>query len=342
MANWRRKNGREKHWKVLYFGIGNETMGCGGGMTPEFYADTYRRYQCFVPNPPGYRLSRVACGPNAENYNWTRVMMEKVVRVMWGLSLHYYPYEGGAFAKKGSATAFGEPQWMDTMRYALRMEDLIVNHTAIMDKYDPQKRVALVVDEWGTWYNAEPGASAALQQQVTLRDALVAGLTLNIINNHADRVRMANLAQMVNVLQALVLTKGEKMVLTPTYHVFEMYKGHQGAQLLRTDLNCRPVPVGDITIPSLNVSASRATNQALTVSICNLDPKTPVELQCVVSGAHVRNAAARVLTAAAMNSHNTFEAPRGVEPALLHTVETRNGEFVLTLPAKSVTVLTIQ
>jgi alpha-N-arabinofuranosidase len=326
---------------VPYFGIGNETMGCGGGMTPEYYADVYRRYQAFVPNPAGYPLFRVACGPNEANYNWTTVMMERAARVMRGLALHYYTYEGGAFARKGSATSFGEEQWLDTMRYALRMEELVINHAAIMKKHDPQRRVGLVVDEWGTWHQPEPGGSP-LFQQGTLRDALVAGLTLNIFNHHADKVKMANLAQMVNVLQAVILTKGEQMLLTPTYHVFDMYKVHQGAQLLRTELSCRPLQMAGTSIPSLNVSASRGMDGALNVSICNLDPRTPVELKCVVKGFQPSNVTARVLTAEAMTAHNTFERPDHVQPAASTGINSQNGELSVRIPAKSVTMLRMQ
>ncbi|MFS8572711.1 MAG: alpha-N-arabinofuranosidase, partial [Clostridia bacterium] len=232
MADLRRQNGREEPWRLPFFGIGNENWGCGGNMRPEYYADLYRRYQTYVRHFGKNRIYKIACGPNGDDYRWTEVLMREAGAYMDGLSLHYYTVPG-TWAKKGSATEFDEDEWFITLKKALRIEELIKRHSAIMDRYDPLKRVGLIVDEWGTWYDVEPGTNPAfLYQQNTVRDALVAGLHLNIFNNHAERVKMANIAQTVNVLQAMILTDGPKMIVTPTYHVFEMYKPHQGATLL--------------------------------------------------------------------------------------------------------------
>jgi alpha-N-arabinofuranosidase len=221
MANLRRKNGRKEPWKVRYFGVGNESWGCGGNMRPEFYADNFRRFNTFVKNYGSNRVYRIACGANANDTNWTEVVMSQAGRRMNGLSLHYYTIATGDWRNKGSATEFAENQWHSTLRRTLEMDDLIARHSAIMDKYDAQKRIGMVVDEWGTWYNVEPGTNPGfLRQQNTLRDGLVAALNFNVFHKHAARVVMANIAQTINVLQAMILTDKEKMILTPTYHAF--------------------------------------------------------------------------------------------------------------------------
>ena len=214
MANLRKQNGREKPWKVSFWGVGNESWGCGGNMTPEYYAGEYRRYATFARNYPGAPLKRVAGGANSADYNWTEVLMKNIpLHMMWGLSLHHYTIPTGNWGKKGSATQFDEKEYFNTMKNCLRMDEIVRKHSEIMDKYDPRKRVALVVDEWGIWTDVEPGTNPGfLYQQNSLRDALIAGTTLNIFNNHAERVRVANLAQTVNVLQAIVLTKGSDML----------------------------------------------------------------------------------------------------------------------------------
>src|SRR6478672_939193 len=225
LANLRRRNGRDKPWRVPYVGVGNESWGCGGNMRPDYYADEYRRFSTFIKNYSGNRVTKIASGSNGEDYNWTEVLMSRATRNMDGLSMHYYTLPTGDWNKKGSATQFGEAEWRATLARTLRMEELVRKHSEIMDKYDPMKRVGLMVDEWGTWYDAEPGMPGSrLYQQNSLRDAVAAAINLNIFNQHADRVRMANIAQTVNVLQAVILTNGAKMILTPTYHVFEMFK----------------------------------------------------------------------------------------------------------------------
>jgi alpha-N-arabinofuranosidase len=340
MANLRRKNGRDKPWKVPYFGVGNESWGCGGNMRPEYYADNYRRFNTFVKNYPGNSVYRIACGANAGDYQWTEVVLTNVMRRMNGLSLHYYTIPTGNWGRKGSATAFDQAQWFSTMKQALRMEELLAKHSAIMDKHDPQKRIGLIVDEWGTWYDVEPGTNPGfLYQQNSLRDALVAGLTLNLFNNRCDRIKMANIAQTINVLQAMILTDKEKMLLTPTYHVFEMYAVHHDAKLLPTDLKSVEYREGPDSVPALNVSASRDASGKVHVTICNLNPSTAVELPCELKGAKVQKLSGRVLTAPQITAHNTFEKPEEVKPATFEGAKVTDNGFVLTVPAKSVVLV---
>ncbi len=343
MANLRRKNGRDKPWKLNYFGVGNESWGCGGSMRPEFYADQFRRYNTFVKNFSGNTIQRIACGPNSDDYNWTDVVMNIVGKRMNGLSLHYYTVLRKNWKDKGSATEFGESEWHDIMVQTLGMEDLIRKHSAIMDKHDPQKKVGLVVDEWGTWYNVEPGTNPGfLFQQNSLRDALVAGINLNIFNQHADRVSMANIAQTINVLQAMILTDGPKMILTPSYHVFEMYKVHQGATSLPTELTTPDYALDGTKVPAIHTSASRDKAGRIHVSLCNLDPNHPIKVECRLTGAAAQKISGRVLTAPAMNTHNTFDQPQAIQPAAFTDFSQQGDKITVTLPSKSVVVLEIQ
>ena len=233
MADLRRKNGREKPWKLKYLGIGNENWGCGGSMRPEYYCDEYRRYQSFCKNFSGNELYKIACGPNSNDYNWTDVVMSNLGE--WNtkaISLHYYTVPTGDWNKKGSATEFSDEEYYETISKTLYMDELIKHHSGIMSRRDPEGKIGLIVDEWGCWYDVEEGTNPGfLYQQNTMRDAIVAACNLNIFNNHSDKVVMANLEQAVNVLQSLILKEGEKMVKTPTYHVFDLFKTHQGGEL---------------------------------------------------------------------------------------------------------------
>ncbi len=340
MADLRRMNGRDKAWKVPFFGVGNENWGCGGNMTPEFYADQYRRYATFVRDFGGNHVYRIACGSNGFDYRWTEVLMERAGRQMQGLSLHYYC---GTGRKSRSATKFEEDDWFHLLRSALRMEELVTRTGDIMDRFDREKRVGMMVDEWGTWHEVEPGTNPGfLYQQNTLRDALVAGLTLNIFNRHADRVRMANIAQLVNVLQAVILTDKEKMLLTPTYHVYEMYTVHHDATLLPLTLLTPDYAFGNEKIPSVSASASRDKAGRVHVTLCNLDPNHPVDVVGDIAGATVKTVRGRVLTAPAMQAHNTFEQPETVKPVEFGDAKAGERGFTATLPAKSVVVLELE
>jgi alpha-N-arabinofuranosidase len=341
MANLRRANGRDKPWKLPYFGVGNESWGCGGSMRPEYYADNYRRYNTFVKNydreNPVYRI---ACGASDSDYNWTETMMKMAAKNMNGLSLHYYTLPTGDWKKKGSALDFAEDQWIATFAATLRMDEFLTKHSAIMDKYDPEKKVGLVVDEWGTWYDVAPNTNPGfLFQQNTIRDALVAGTNLHLFQKHADRVSMSNIAQMINVLQAMILTDNDKMVLTPTYHVFEMYKVHQGATALPLDLKSPDYSFDGKTVPAVNASASRDKSGKVHVSLVNLNPHESVTVKCALAGLTSKNVSGRILTAPEMNSHNTFDAPHTVEPKAFNGARLNGSELEVTLPAKSVVVL---
>ena len=340
LANLRRANGRKEPWKLPYFGVGNESWGCGGSMTPEYYANEFRRYNTFVKNYPGNKVYRIACGSNGEDLHWTDVLMRDAGRQMDGLSLHYYTLPTGDWKAKGPATGFGEDQYFSTLQRTLHMDDLIAKHSAIMDKYDPKKRVGLVIDEWGVWTDVDPGTNPGfLRQQNSLRDALVAGLNLNIFQHHADRVVMTNIAQMINVLQAMILTDGDKMVLTPTYHVFEMFNVHQGATALPVKLTTPDYAFDGQAIPSVSASASRDTAGRVHLSLVNTDPHNPIVVDCSLDGVTTNAVSGRILTAPAIDSVNTFASPDTVASQPFTVARLDGHRLTVTLPAKSVVVL---
>ncbi|WP_404455477.1 alpha-N-arabinofuranosidase [Virgibacillus necropolis] len=344
MAKWRQENGREEAWNLTYFGVGNENWGCGGNMRPQYYADLYRRFQTYVRNYGDNKVYKIAGGANVDNFNWTEVLMREAAHLMDGLSLHYYAIPGDFWKGKGSATDFTEDEWTITMQKALHIEELITKHSTIMDKYDPEKRVGMIVDEWGTWFDVEPGTNPGfLFQQNTIRDALVAGVSLNIFNNHSDRVQMANIAQTVNVLQAMVLTEGDKMLLTPTYHVFEMYKVHQDAKKLAIDVKVNSIKHGDQFLPQVSVSASKDKKGKVNISLCNMDKDSEatinLDLRGIVDQIKVEG---RILTSKQMNARNTFEEPETVKPTVFEDYKINGHKLDISLPSKSVTVISIE
>lgn len=360
MADLRRKNGREEPWKLKYFGVGNENWGCGGRMRVEYYADLYRQYQTYVRNFGDNEIYKIACGASEADYHWTEVMMregmggsgiashDKPVSCGWqhyrpemgGLSLHYYTRDRLNYT---SATEFGEDLWFEYLKRTLVIEELIKGHSAIMDKYDPHKKVGLIIDEWGTWFKEEPGSTPRfLYQQNTLRDALVAGINLNIFNSHCDRVHMTNIAQTINVLQAMILTDKEKMILTPSYHVFEMYKVHQGATLLPTHVESRGYEYKNDQLDALNVSASCDKDGKIHVTYCNLDPNHAEEVYCDLRGdIQMNQITGRVLTSSEMNAHNTFEHPDRVMPQEFNEIVIEKQGFTVKLPPMSVVVVEV-
>jgi alpha-N-arabinofuranosidase len=342
MADARRANGRDTPWGVSMWGVGNESWGCGGSMRPERYADLYRQFQTFLRPTGGVRPFRVATGPNAGDYEWTDVVMREAGRQIDGLDLHYYSL-AGTWTRKGSATDFAEAEWFAILRNATRMKQFLERHTAIMDHHDPQRRVALIVGEWGTWHDVEPGTNPGfLYQQNTLRDAVVAAYHLNLFNNHADRVRGANIAQMVNVLQAMILTRGDAMILTPTYHVFELFTPHHDATLLPISLEEGSYSFDGDSIPAVSASASRDSAGVIHVTLANLDPGRPRTIRAEARGASVSAVSGRILTATAMNAHNTFDDPAGVRPGPFRGARLIGGRLVIDLPAKSVVALELR
>jgi alpha-L-arabinofuranosidase len=338
MTELRKKNGRDSSWGVKYWGLGNESWGCGGNMRPEFYADQVRRYGTYLHNYGKNKIFKIACGPGGDDYQWTDVLMKNAGGYFSGLSLHYYSFGDGK-----PATDFNESGWFDIMQKTLQMETYVSKHSAIMDKYDPYKKIALVVDEWGTWYGVEPGTNPAfLYQQNTMRDAITAACNLNIFNNHADRVRMANIAQMVNVLQAMILTKGDSMIVTPTYYVFDMYKIHQNALLVPTDVQSTDYVFNGQKLPAVNCSASLDDSGHMHISLCNIDPDKEQHVSCDLKSFVARTATGEILTAKEMNAHNSFDDPNAVTPRNFSDFKLSERHIDLTLPPMSVVVLAIE
>lgn len=340
LAKLRRANGRDKPWKLHYFAVGNETWGCGGNMRPEFYADLYRQYATFIKAPKDNTPQRIASGANGSNTGWTEVLMREAAKHMDAISVHYYTLPRGSWTDKGASIGFPESEWMSTMSRTLRMNEIIVNHSKIMDQYDPDRRVALLVDEWGTWYDVEPGTNPGfLYQQNTLRDALVAAVNLNIFHDHAARVRMTNIAQMVNVLQAMILTDGAKMVLTPTYHAFAMYKPFRGATTVPLEVTTPDYKLGETSVPALHASAARDPSGALHIALSNLDPQRAATVEINVAGASERAFTGRILTSSRMDARNTFDTPDAIRPTAFKTPRAKGGRLQVSLPAKSLLVL---
>jgi alpha-L-arabinofuranosidase len=343
MTDLRKKNGREKPWKTQMWGVGNEAWGCGGNMKVEYYTNIYRQYATFMADwSNSGHIFRVASGSNGDDYNWTEVLMRDIPHnMMEGIALHHYSVID--WGKKGPATGFSEDLYFKTMKQALKMEELVTKHSTIMDKYDPAKKIALVVDEWGGWYDVEPGTNGAfLYQQNTMRDAMIAGTTLNIFNNHCERVRVANLAQTVNVLQAVILTNGDKMLLTPTYHVMEMYNVHQDALLLPLDIRVNEYVFNGEKLPAVSASASRDKSGKVHISLVNIDPNKPQEVTISLRGMESSKVSGRILTSGKVQDFNSFEKPDLLKPAEYKGFSLKKGELKVSLPAVSVVVLEVE
>lgn len=347
MSELRKKNGHEEAWNLDYFAIGNETWGCGGNMSPEYYSDLYRHYQTFVKNyNPDRKIKRLAVGPSDKDYAWTETLLKKCYEragswnnahgFMDGLTLHYYtlPYD---WAKKGAATGFNEKEWYMTLKKTLFMEEYISGHSAIMDRYDPEKQIGLMVDEWGTWYDVEEGTNPGfLYQQNTIRDALVAGINLNIFNKHSDRVKMANIAQLVNVLQAVILTEGEKMIKTPTYYVFKMYSAHQDNDLLESSIDTKKVGLEDeYMVPNLTESVSVDRRGKIIITVTNLSLDEEAMIESVLLGANIKDVKAKIVKGK-MDDHNTFDAPDVVKEEEFKNISFKNDKIRYTIPPSSV------
>jgi alpha-N-arabinofuranosidase len=343
MANLRRQNGRQEPWKVRFWGVGNESWGCGGNMTADFYANQYRRYATFCRNYGGNQLYKIACGPTDTDYNWTDVLMKNAGSQMHGLSLHYYTIPK-TWGDKGSATRFDEAEYFTTISKTLFMNELIAKHSTIMDKYDPQKRVGLITDEWGAWYNVEPETNPGfLYQQNTMRDAILAALNLNIFNAHCDRVKMTNLAQTINVLQAVILTDNEKMTLTPTYWVYYLYKVHHDATLLPAFLSSAPYECDGKTMDALNASASKDITGKTHITIINIDPKKGQTLEVDLRGMEAKSITGQILTSDTVNDYNSFDKPDAVAVQPFKGAKLLNSsKLSIKLPPASVVMLEIQ
>jgi alpha-L-arabinofuranosidase len=338
ITDLRKRNGHDKPWGVKYWGLGNESWGCGGQMTPEYYSDLVRRYGNFCRDYGDNKVFKIAVGPGGDDYNWTDVVMKNTGSYIDGLSLHYY-----SFANDKPAADFNEKGWTDIMNKSLIMKELIEKNSAIMDKYDPDKRVALVVDEWGTWYKVEPGTNPAfLYQQNTMRDAVAAAMNLNIFNNHCDRVRMANIAQMVNVLQSMILTKGDKIVLTPTYYVYDLYKVDQNAMWLPTKVESANYVYGKDTLAAVNCSASVDSNQIVHLSLVNINPDSNEKVSVDMVKFKASEADGKILTANKMNAENTFDNPNVVVPKKFLDFKLADNQLEVNMPPMSVIMLDLK
>lgn len=346
MAQWRQTNGRDDPWPIAYFGIGNENWACGGNMRASFYADLCRQFQTYVRSFGENAPEKIACGATGYDFEWTQALMQQAAPFIDGLSLHHYTICGSQ-ENKGSATAFSETDWYVTLSKALAMHNLIEKHGSIMDRFDPAGRVKLIVDEWGTWHDPEPDTRPEhLHQQNTMRDALVAGVTLNVFNKLSRRVHMANLAQTINVLQSVILTQGSQMVLTPTYHVFDLYQSHQGAQLLQSRLeDLEYVGLGSHPVPRLTESASRDHQGSIHITLCHLDARDPIDLDVDIEGGSYSVEAAWSLTGN-MHDHNTFVEPDKVQPQSFNGFQMQKAteaktRLKVSLPARSIVRLSL-
>jgi alpha-L-arabinofuranosidase len=342
MAKLRETNGRKDAWRVKYWGVGNENWGCGGEMKADYYANLYRQFATFLPNHAGNRLFKLPSTANGANYNWTETLLKEIpLNMMDGVGFHHYSVLD--WGKKGPSTEFTEEQYFTTMKKAYDINDMVNQTRSLMDRYDPKKKLAMVIDEWGGWYEVEKGTNPGfLFQQSTMRDAMIAGMTLNIFNNNADRVRLANIAQTINVLQAVVLTEGAKMILTPTYHVYEMYNVHHDAVMLPLSISTQNYMVGNEKLPAVSASASRDKQGAIHISVVNIDAKATQTVQIDMRGTKATAVTGRILTSAKVQDYNTFDNPNKIQPTTFNGAKLMNNMLTVAVPPFSVVVLEVK
>ncbi len=344
LANQRRQNGRDKAWAVPFWGVGNENWGCGGHMTPEYYGDLYCQFQNFIRNYSDTPMKKIAAGyggSDTEGEDMEKFMAHITNRRFPvrtdGVSVHFYVYL--RHDEKHSSTDFGDEEWFDVMKFACGIEETIEKNIAVLDRYDPEKNTWLIVDEWGTWYPGLPGTNPAfLEQQNSMRDAVVAALTLHIFQDYCERVQIATIAQTVNVLQAMILTEDEKMILTPTYHVFDMFKGHQDATRLPLEVETTFYPQG---VPQVSASASRSESGEILLTLCNLSPKESSVITCDFSDVSASNLSGVILVGDEITAHNTFDAPDRVQPQAFSGAKLEGHTLTVDLPAASVVAITL-
>ncbi len=343
MTDLRKKNGREQPWNVKYWAVGNESWGCGGHMTPDYYTDLFNRFSTFLRSGDLYR---VASGGTDPDFNWTETVLKKTQtypEMIQGYSFHYYTFCHG-WNDKTSATKFNENDWFYTMKNTLLMEERLKKHIALMDEYDPANKIGLMADEWGNWFWTEPGTNPSfLYQQNTLRDAVTAALYLNIFNNNARRVKMANIAQTINVLQAMLLTKDDKLLKTPTFYVFKMLKVHQNATLLPMDLSCEDYTFNGMTLPSVSASASKDSTGKIHITLSNINPNKDLTLEIDLRGSDkLTKVGGEIITAAEMNAFNDFDKPENVNIQPFSKFNMKDNVLQITLPSKSVVTFEIE
>lgn len=342
MAKLRGENNRKEPWKVKYWGVGNENWGCGGEMKADYYANQYRQFATFLSNYGSNRLFKLPSTANGANYAWTETLLKEIpLNMMDGVGFHHYSVID--WGKKGSATEFSEEQYFTIMKRAYDIDAMVKQTRALMDRYDPKKKLAMVIDEWGGWYDVEKGTNPGfLFQQNTIRDAMIAGMTLNIFNNNADRVRLANIAQTVNVLQAVVLTQGAKMILTPTYHVFEMYNVHQDAVMLPLSISGQDYAFGNDKLPAVSASASKDKSGAVHISLVNIDMNKTQEVTINVRGMKTSNVTGRILMSSKVQDYNTFDDPNKIKPVEFKGAMLKGDDLKVTLPPTSVVILELK
>lgn len=353
MAELRRKNGRDKAWKVKYLGVGNESWGCGGEMLPEYYCNLYRRYAIYCRNYSDNKLYKIASGANANDYNWTTVLMDKIGHgSMNAISMHYYAVRDwgsnpDGSGRKGSALKYTNQEYYEILSKALLIEECIQEHIKKMDKADPKKRIALLVDEWGTWFNVEPGTNPGwLYQQSTMRDAVIAAASLDIFHKYTDRVKMANIAQVVNVLQSMILTNeknpSDLCVLTPTYHIFKMYNVHKESTYIPGDIKCETIKVNDKeTVPTVSYTASRNADGVLHLSLTNMDVDKPHTISVAIDDKKIATATGEIITAKDVHTYNDF-GKDNIHPLPFKDAKVKGGVLTVNLPAHSIVTLTLK
>ncbi len=343
MAELRAKNGRKEPWKVKYLGVGNESWGCGGDMTAQYYSDVYKRYALYARNYADNKLFKIACGASEDDYKWTKTVMKNAGTKLNGLSLHYYTVPGWD-CDKGSATQFTDVDYYNTLTRAAGVEEVLQNHIAIMDTYDPDRKVWLILDEWGTWFEVEPGFNEGhLYQQNTMRDAMVAAVSLNIFHKYTSRLKMCNIAQIVNVLQSMILTDGPRMVLTPTYYVFKMYKVHQDATYV--PVSYRPGVIygaNGKAMEDLSISASRDKKGVMHISMANPSLDKPLEVELKFEEKKPGTVSGEILQAPSINSYNDFGKEAAVKPASFKGAKVSGKTITVTLPPASIVTLEVK
>lgn len=343
LANERRSNGRDEPWKIDFIGIGNESWGCGGNMTPEYFIGLYNQFATFARRPGVAHSTLVASGGQGDQTIWTDVISKNVIGG-WvggtdGISHHFYTRPTDRWDdNKGDATGFAENEWFSTFKHTMRVDGYLKANSAVLDKNNPEGNIGIYLDEWGIWTDPEVGSVPGfLYQQNSIRDAILAAINFNIFHTHTKRLHMANIAQMVNVLQAMILTDKEKMLLTPTYHAFEMYNVFQGASALAINVNADKYSYGGESLPNITATAARDINGDVWVALANLDPNDSEEVALNIEGGNFKQGVGRILTADTIDAHNTFDEPNRVKPAAFST-----GLGKINVPAKALIVMKLQ
>ena len=348
LAGERTRNGHPEPYDVAFWGVGNEVWGCGGPFTPEEYITELKKFATFTTNyNTNVNTQFVAVGPDSfdeYSFGYPEAIMNAWAKKTWtwnigGLSLHNYTR--GGWPPVIPATGFDDLQYASVIHETLKMDKFIADNRAIMDKFDPDTKVSILVDEWGTWYAPTEGTNSAfLQQQNSQRDAILAALNFNIFARHAERVHGANIAQMINVLQAMIFTQDEKMVLTPTYHAFRMYVPFQDAERLPINFDAGNYKVDSINLPRLDAIAAKGNDGNIYVAITNIDPNNTASIDLPFDGYSIVKVTGETLQSTSIDAVNTFENPDNVSPNVINT-SVSGSNISVTVQPQSLTVLSI-